>query len=162
MTRRICIATPLGPVAITERQGHIATVDFGDAPDACVTPLLRDAAQQIVDYFAGARESFSLPLAPAATPFQGRLRDAMCAIPFGETRSYAELARELRSAPRAVGQGCGRNPLPILVPCHRVVAAAGKLGGFSAGDGVATKRRLLLHESAGIPLELRASAGLQP
>ena len=152
MIRR-CIETPLGPLTIAERDGALAEVTFAACPDAGATPLLREAERQITDYFARRRNRFALPLAPPATPFQARLRRAMCAIPFGETRSYADLARSLDSAPRAVGQGCGRNPLPIIVPCHRVVAAGGRLGGFSAGEGAATKQRLLMHEATALTLD---------
>lgn len=148
MTRRICLRTRFGPLTIEERGGLLCALRFREAAPAGDSPLLREAARQVTLYAEGRPQAFDLPLAPAATPFQARLRAAMRAIPFGETRSYADLARTLGSAPRAVGQGCGRNPLPIVVPCHRVVAAAGRLGGFSAGDGPATKQRLLLHESA--------------
>ena len=75
----------------------------------------------------------------------------MLAIPFGETRSYGALATRAGGVPRAIGQACGRNPIPIIVPCHRVVAAGGRLGGFSGGDGLPTKRRLLAHEGATEP-----------
>lgn len=154
MTASLCIETPFGPLILEAEDDRLTAISFRRRNDRCVTPLLREAARQLAAYFAGDRRDFDLPLAPAATPFQDRLRRAMCAIPFGETRSYAALARDLGSAPRAVGQGCGRNPLPIVVPCHRVVAASGRLGGFSAGEGPATKRRLLAHESARLPLEV--------
>jgi len=90
---------------------------------------------------------FTLALAPAATPRGRALRDGMVAIPYGDTASYGDLARRLGSAPRAVGQACARNPFPIVVPCHRVLGAGGALGHYSAGDGAATKRWLLDHES---------------
>jgi len=154
MTGRLCIDTPFGPLTIEAEDDRLASISFHRRNDRGVTPLLRAAARQLTAYFAGTRQDFDLPLAPATTPFQDRLRHAMCAIPYGETRSYADLARSLASAPRAIGQGCGRNPLPIVVPCHRVVAASGRLGGFSAGDGPATKQRLLAHESAQLPLDV--------
>ncbi|HXH64209.1 MAG TPA: methylated-DNA--[protein]-cysteine S-methyltransferase [Mariprofundaceae bacterium] len=95
-------------------------------------------------YFTG--HALPLPaLASPRTPFQSRLRRALLAIPRGETRTYGELAQALRSSPRAVGQALGANPLPILIPCHRVVAARG-LGGF--GGGLGWKKRLLKLESA--------------
>lgn len=154
MTSLICIETPFGPVSVAAQGDRLTCISFRHRNDRNITGLLREAARQLAAYFDGTLRAFDLPLAPAASPFQDRLRHAMCAIPFGETRSYADLARTLGSAPRAVGQGCGRNPLPIVVPCHRVVAASGKLGGFSAGEGPATKQRLLAHESAQQPLEL--------
>lgn len=148
--------TPLGPITITERNGAIADITIGAVADQRSSPLLIAARQQLTDYFRGKRTHFDLPLAPPHTAFQGRIRTAMLAIPYGETRSYGDLAATLGSAARAVGQGCGSNPIPILVPCHRVLAAGGALGGFSAGDGVATKRWLLAHEAAAVQPDLFA------
>lgn len=147
------IHTPLGPLTLFEEDGAIVAVDWGEAPSGGPpTPLLRDAATQVQDYFDGGRTSFDLPLAPQGTPFQKRVWDALCRIPHGETRSYADIGREIGCrAARAIGQANGANPIPILIPCHRVVAANGSLGGYSGGDGQATKRYLL-------QLERRASA----
>jgi methylated-DNA-[protein]-cysteine S-methyltransferase len=93
---------------------------------------LEEAARQIGEYFEGRRTEFSLPLRrpQTATPFQNRVWDAMLRIPAGETRTYGDVANELGSSPRAVGGACGRNPLPLVIPCHRIVAKTG-LGGFS-------------------------------
>lgn len=108
--------------------------------------------RELGEYFAGERQAFDLPLQPAATPFQQAVREALVRIPFGEVRSYGELARELGrpGAARAIGQANACNPYPILVPCHRVVASGGRLGGYMGdwgeGDGVAIKRWLLGHE----------------
>jgi methylated-DNA-[protein]-cysteine S-methyltransferase len=101
---------------------------------------------QIQDYFDGTRASFDLPLAPHGTAFQRRVWDALRAIPCGASRSYGDLARQLGSSARAVGQANGNNPIPILIPCHRVVAALGALGGYSGGEGPTTKLWLLEHE----------------
>ena len=150
------VASPFGPLTLVERDGAIAELHFPEAETlhgvAAVeagpapTPLLARAADQLARYFDRGLIEFDLPFVPAATPFQQRVREAMLAIPFGETRSYGDLARSTGGAPRAIGQACGRNPIPIIVPCHRVVAAGGRLGGFSGGDGLPTKRRLLAHE----------------
>lgn len=110
--------------------------------------ILADAIAQLDAYFKGERQVFDLPLAPAASAFQARLRAAMIAIPYGMTARYADLARDIDSSPRAIGTGCGRNPIPIVVPCHRVVATAG-LGGYSGGQGLATKRDLIALEKRG-------------
>ena len=162
MTRpAITIESPLGPITVTERDGAIADITIGAlgaAPDNCASPLLNTARQQLTAYFAGERTAFDLPLAPPHSSFQGRIRAAMLAIPYGETRSYGTLAATLGSAARAVGQACGGNPIPIVVPCHRVLAAGGALGGFSAGDGVATKRWLLAHEASAVQPDLFANA----
>jgi methylated-DNA-[protein]-cysteine S-methyltransferase len=147
MDAALTIDGPLGPITVRERDGGIATIKIGAGGVQRPTPLLRAAAAQIAEYFAGTRTDFDLPLAPPSSPLQARMRDAMTAIPYGETRSYGELAVLLGSNPRAIGQACGSNPIPIVVPCHRVLAAGGRIGGFSAGDGVATKRWLLGHES---------------
>jgi methylated-DNA-[protein]-cysteine S-methyltransferase len=105
---------------------------------------VRAARTQIEEYFAGARREFDLPLKPAGTPYQLRVWAALQEIPFGETRSYGELARALRSSARAVGRANGTNPIALIVPCHRVIGADGSLTGFAFG--LETKRKLLAHE----------------
>jgi methylated-DNA-[protein]-cysteine S-methyltransferase len=140
--------SPLGPVTVTEADGRLATVTIAATAGAQrATPLLRAAREQLIEYFTGSRTTFDLPLAPPVSPFQAQLRAAMLAIPYGETRSYGDLAEAIQSVARAVGQGCGDNPIPIVVPCHRVLAAGGGIGGFSARGGVTTKRWLLAHEA---------------
>jgi len=139
--------TPLGPVTARETNGRLADITFGGSERQQTSPLLEETRAQIVAYFDGARTEFDLPLAPPHSPFQGKIRAAMMAIPYGETRSYGELATLLKSAARAVGQACGSNPIPIIVPCHRVLAAGGRIGGYSAGTGAETKRWLLAHEA---------------
>lgn len=144
----LTIDSPIGPVTIRERDGAIAAIDLRAAASLQEpTPLLRQAATQLAEYFAGTRTDFDLPLAPPHSDFQGRIRAAMLAIPYGETRSYGALAEAIGSVPRAVGQACGDNPIPIVVPCHRVLAAGGRIGGYSAGGGRTTKRWLLGHEA---------------
>ncbi|WP_372012956.1 methylated-DNA--[protein]-cysteine S-methyltransferase [Pseudoxanthomonas sp. 10H] len=111
-------------------------------------PLLRQARAQLDEYFAGARQAFDLPLAPQGTPFQREVWFALAAIPYGTTASYAQLAARVDrpAATRAVGAANGRNPLPIVLPCHRVIGADGSLTGF--GGGLPTKRFLLELEGA--------------
>jgi methylated-DNA-[protein]-cysteine S-methyltransferase len=106
-----------------------------------------EAQRQLDAYFAGARRDFELALAPAGTPFQQRIWQALRAIPYGETLSYGELARRVGrpDAVRAVGAANGRNPLPIVIPCHRVIGADGRLVGY--GGGLAAKALLLTHEA---------------
>lgn len=148
----LTLDSPIGPLHLAAQGGCITRLGFCPAsehghmhgPDH---GLLTRAAAQIAAYFDGASEPFDLPLTAAATPFQARVRAAMLAIPFGETRSYGEIATAVGGVPRAVGQACGANPIPIIVPCHRVLAAGGKIGGFSGGDGAPTKRKLLAHEA---------------
>jgi methylated-DNA-[protein]-cysteine S-methyltransferase len=142
------IATPIGAVRITgdDRAITRVAIDRDAAPAAGHAEAVRAAAEQLAQWFAGKRTRFDLPLAPAATARGQALRDAMVAIGFGETMSYGALARIAGSSPRAIGQACARNPFPIVVPCHRVLAAGGALGAYSAGDGPATKQWLLDHE----------------
>ena len=148
------IDTPFGPMSLYQRDGAICALEWG-APAAETAPeaaeagpggaLSREAARQLDAYFAGARRRFDLPLAAAETRFQRAIRDALLAIPYGATRRYAEIAAELGNHPRAVGQACKRNPVAVVVPCHRVVASAG-LGGYAgavSGGPAATKRALL-------------------
>ncbi|WP_037299501.1 methylated-DNA--[protein]-cysteine S-methyltransferase [Rubritepida flocculans] len=144
---QLSLMTPLGDITLSEEDGALVALDWGRGRDQTPTPLLREARDQLHDYFDGRRLSFQLPLAPRGTPYQRRVWAALARIPPGQTRSYAEIAREIASAPRAVGQANGRNPLPILIPCHRVVAADGSLGGYSGEGGTDTKRFLLAHEA---------------
>ncbi len=151
---QLSLHTPLGEVTISEDGGAIVALDWGRGRDQEATPLLREACDQLQDYFDGKRMSFNLPLAPEGSDFQKRVWAALCAIPPGETRSYADIARAIDSAPRAVGGANGANPIPLFIPCHRVIAADGSLGGYSGGDGPATKRYLLDHESRALLLPL--------
>ncbi|MBR0681776.1 methylated-DNA--[protein]-cysteine S-methyltransferase [Roseomonas eburnea] len=141
---QLSLHTPLGDLTVSEEDGAIVALDWGRGRDQVETPLLRQARDQLHDYFDGARAEFDLPLAPHGTAFQRKVWDALCTIPSGETRSYLDIAKQVGCrAPRAIGQANGANPIPILIPCHRVVAADGSLGGYSGGEGEATKRYLL-------------------
>ena len=107
------------------------------------SPLLKEAARQIDQYLAGERRAFSLPYTLTGTPFQREVWEALASLPYGETIAYAELARRLGrpKAVRAVGRACGQNPLSLILPCHRVVGARGRLTGYAGG--VEIKERLL-------------------
>ena len=144
----ITVPSPLGPLTLVETEGCITRLDWGGARRGSETSLLREARRQLAAYFAGRRRAFDLPLALAGSPFQQRVWQAMRCIPYGETRSYGELAHETDSGPRAVGYACGTNPVVIIVPCHRVLAAGKRIGGYSGGAGIETKRRLLAIEQA--------------
>jgi methylated-DNA-[protein]-cysteine S-methyltransferase len=126
--------------------GEAAADNHGPAPP---DSLVAEAGRQLTAYFDGKTMAFDLPLAPAASARGQALRDAIAAIPSGETLSYGALARIAGSAPRAIGQACARNPFPIVVPCHRVTGAAGSIGHYSGGSGIITKRWLLDHERRG-------------
>jgi len=146
MTHALSLQSPYGPLTLTEDQGLIVRLSWGGRGETA-TPLLTEAARQLAAYFAGDwREPFDLPLTfqPGLT---GEVQQAMCAIPMGETRTYGDLAKVLGVPAQAIGQACGANPIPILIPCHRVLGANG-LGGFSAPGGIETKVALLRHEGA--------------
>ena len=116
---------------------------------APTTPLAMEAVRQLRAWLEDSRFRFGLPLRAAGTAFQRRVWGRISAIPSGETRSYGDLAEEIGSGPRAVGNACGANPYPVVVPCHRIVASGGRLGGFAgnrAGFLLDVKRWLLNHE----------------
>jgi len=152
-------STPLGlfSVAVNEA-GEVAGTAFGDRTGlqsrvaGCRLiddkPAGRAAREQVLAYFAGERREFELPLAARGTPFQRRVWDALGAIPFGETRTYGQLAAQLGApaASRAVGRANATNPICLIVPCHRVIGANGSLTGFAFGEDI--KRALLAHERA--------------
>jgi methylated-DNA-[protein]-cysteine S-methyltransferase len=120
----------------------------GDAVDRPLPAPLRAAAEQLDAYFAGGLEQFELELALEGTPFQRRVWDALRQLPYGATTTYGTLARELgASEPRAIGGAVGRTPVPIIVPCHRVIGADGSLTGY--GGGLDRKRALLAFEASG-------------
>ncbi len=143
----LSIPSPIGQLTIDELNDAIVAVRWADTPAGNGSPLLAEAARQLAAYFDGRLCEFDLPLAPAGSPFEGRVWSAMQAIPFGETRCYGDLAQVIGSAPRAVGRACGKNPIPIVIPCHRVLAKGG-FGGYSGAGGLATKQRLLALEGA--------------
>lgn len=147
------LESPFGPVSFTVDRGRLTRVWFGTADETSESPdpVADKVAAQLRAYFDGSLHEFDLPLAPPENAFQAGIRTCMVAIPYGEMRTYGDLARDLESAPQAIGQGCGNNPIPIIVPCHRVVGSGGKLGGFSGGDGAPTKRKLLNHEAVHAP-----------
>ena len=153
---RLFIESPVGTLLLHETGGALAAITWRRADanaGSDVSPLLATAARQLDEYFGGRRRSFELPLAPKGSPFQQRVWAEMCRIPYGATARYGDLARALGTAAQPIGQACGANPIPIVIPCHRVVAAGG-LGGFSGGAGLTSKRFLLRHEGALAELDL--------
>lgn len=145
---------PMGELCLCSDGAALTRIDFAPLPGeppavppvgqrADDLPLLRQAAAELREYFAGGRTEFTVPLALAGTPFQQAVWAQLCHIPYGATWSYAELARRIGNpqARRAVGAANGRNPVPIIVPCHRVIGADGALTGY--GGGLARKQKLL-------------------
>jgi methylated-DNA-[protein]-cysteine S-methyltransferase len=141
----------VGALTLFEQAGTITLLVWAAGArirNARPTPLLAAAQTQLEAFFDGRLNRFHLPLAPDGSPFQQRVWQAISDIPAGETETYGALAKRLGSAPRAVGGACGANPIPIIIPCHRVVGAGGRLSGYSGRGGLATKKRLLDLERA--------------
>jgi len=157
-THYTTMASPLGELQLVAGPRGLTRIVFPDDrqpvyPQAHWKPadrVVRTAERQLTEYFAGDREEFDLPLDPNGTPFQMRVWRALLQIPYGETVSYGELARRIGrpKAQRAVGAANGSNPLPIIVPCHRVIGSNGSLTGY--GGGLDIKRHLLDIESAAV------------
>lgn len=152
------MSTPLTRLRISCTDSDVLAIDFvyadGEGEDAIPAnfSLARRIESQIRRYCHSADTPFDLPLRPQGTDFQQRVWAAMRAIPAGQVRSYGDIARQLGSSARAVGNACRANPIPLVIPCHRVVSAAG-IGGFAGatgGDRLALKRRLLAHEGVEI------------
>lgn len=144
MAESCIVESPVGRLLVEESDGAITKLEWTDDPvTAAKTDVLRNAASQLADYFEGRLTSFSLPLAPEGTDHQKKVWAAMCDIPSGGMRTYGDLANEIGSSARAVGTACGKNPIPIIVPCHRILATGGGIGGYSGRGGTKTKRQLL-------------------
>ena len=147
MTWTVLESTPVGPLHLTADDGALTGLRFGSGPAVGPRddddPVLATVAAELDEYFAGKRQSFTVPLSPTGTEFQMAVWQQLRLIPYGTTISYGELARRLGSpaASRAVGLANGRNPIAIVVPCHRVIGADGSLTGF--GGGMDAKRTLL-------------------
>ncbi len=144
------VASGKGLVAVLWENDEPLRVRLGEQVKEEGHPILLQAERQLGEYFAGQRMSFSVPIDLGGTPFQKNVWDALLAIPFGETRTYGELARRLGNpkASRAVGAATGKNPISIIVPCHRVIGSTGRLTGFAGG--LEAKARLLTLERGSI------------
>ncbi len=152
---RLQLDTPVGALTLWAVPEGLCAIafgahreDLGQAQEEPCRSVLTEAARQLGEYFAGRRTTFDLPLVVDGTPFERAVWNALCAIPYGRTMSYGQLAAVLGRprAARAVGHATGRNPLPIVIPCHRLVGSRGELTGF--GGGLPMKRRLLELEGA--------------
>ncbi len=144
------LESPIGPLTLTEEDGALIRLDFGKKGQAGPeTTLLAEAKKQLEQYFSGTLRSFTLPLRPEGTPFQQKVWAALLQIPWGETRTYGQVAAMIGrpKACRAVGMANNRNPLPIFIPCHRVIGANGQLTGYAGG--LSAKEHLLSLEQGG-------------
>lgn len=150
------LETPIGTLAITGNAEGVTSVSFVDSPPTSqpvIEPILIRAREQLEEYFAGERTAFDLPFSPRGTDFQRQVWQALASIPYGETRSYGEIAAGLGrpGGARAVGAACGKNPLWILIPCHRAVGKDGTLTGYAGG--LPRKDYLLRLEKGDLPHE---------
>ena len=150
------LETSIGTLAITGNAEGVTSVSFVDSPPTSqpvIEPILIRAREQLEEYFAGERTAFDLPLSPRGTDFQRQVWQALASIPYGETRSYGEIAAGLGrpGGARAVGAACGKNPLWILIPCHRAVGKDGTLTGYAGG--LPRKDYLLRLEKGDLPHE---------
>ena len=139
------VESPIGPLRLVEQNGAITAIEFSPfrdsdgrprGPESADHPVLRAAAEQLAEYFAGGRTTFDLPLAPLGSSWQRSVWEQLLKIGYGETASYGEIAARLgktNAASRAVGTANGSNPIPIVIPCHRVIGANGTLTGYAGG-----------------------------
>jgi methylated-DNA-[protein]-cysteine S-methyltransferase len=151
---QISLNSPVGAITVFAFEDQIVALDWGFVDETESCPVLEEAQKQLAAYFAGTLTRFDLPLAPDGTDFQKTVWQAMCDIPMGRTATYKELA-ETAGSPKAfqsVGTACGLNPIPIIIPCHRVLASNNKPGGYSGQGGLETKRALLKIEGVDLPL----------
>ena len=151
MSIHTILQTPIGSLGIAVGGGKLLAIDFLSNPQCSIEPgdpLAREVHRQLRQYFEQGQMRFSLPLELRGTEFQQSVWRALCRIPPGQVESYGAVARLLGSSARAVGNACRRNPIPLVVPCHRVVSAAGigGYGGATDGRRIEVKRWLLAHE----------------
>jgi methylated-DNA-[protein]-cysteine S-methyltransferase len=138
--------TPVGDITVFEEAGAIVSLDWGWVSHQAPSAVLDRACEQLQAYFDGELTAFDLPLAPAGTAYRRGVWRALCDIRYGEVRSYRDIALLAGGSARSVGQANGHNPIPLIIPCHRVVAGT-HIGGYSGGDGLPTKRWLLALEN---------------
>ncbi len=135
--------SPIGDITISEEEGIIVSLDFGWSPFQKENPLLLKAKKWCDSYFDGENPEMNLPLSPFGTKYQRQIYKAIQSIPYSKTMTYSEIAEKTSSHSRPVGSACGSNPIPLLIPCHRVMGKNGSLTGYSGGEGIQTKKYLL-------------------
>ena len=146
MTSQVSIDSPLGPLALTSDGEFLIGLDIGTrVSQPSSDAVIELATRQLDEYFAGKRTTFDLPLKAQGTAFQQSIWSALQDIPYGQTTSYGELGSAIGKpgSARAVGGAVGANPLPIVIPCHRVLASDRRITGYSGGEGIPTKEKLL-------------------
>lgn len=143
----ICQSSPVGPLSVHASHGAVTELLWGAGGNLTDGSLHQQACAEMAAYFAGDLQQFQTPVAPRGSAFQKAFYAALCAIPYGETCTYGDLAKALGVSAQAIGQACGANPIAIIIPCHRVLAADG-LGGYSGMGGIEAKVTLLRLEGA--------------
>ena len=135
--------SPFGPITLFSTNDELISIAFCNTKSSMPNKILNEASSQINAYFNGRLSYFDLPIKTTGTAFQKKVWKQLIHIPYGKTLSYKQIANNLKSSPRAVGQACGKNPIPIIIPCHRVLGSKNKIGGFSFANGTQTKLSLL-------------------
>lgn len=148
---QLSLHSPIGPLTLTEEDGAIISLDWGWGRDQTESPLLCQARDWLDSWFDSPQKQFPLPLKPHGTAYQKKVWAVVSAIPPGETLTYKQISEKVGGSPRSVGQAMGANPIPILIPCHRVVGAGGNLGGYSGDGGLEDKIWLLELEGVVLP-----------
>ena len=143
----LSLLSSVGQITIFETSNKIIALEWGQVKTQTRSPVLITAKTEIIEYLNNERKEFSIPLHPTGTKFQKSVWAIIAKIPYGQTRTYGEIANQLNSAPRPIGGACGKNPIPIIIPCHRVIGTNNKLIGFSGGFGVQTKQSLIKLET---------------
>ena len=138
--------SPIGLLTLVETDSTITSLEWRKSRSNQETTILLLAKKELAQYFGGELTEFTAPLDPSGTAFQRRVWKTIMGIPYGEQWTYSDIANILNTSPRAVGGACGRNPIPVIIPCHRVVGSNGALTGYTAADGIKTKSFLLEHE----------------
>ncbi len=138
---RLSFRTVLGIITLESHEGCITSLSFRETEQRDESPVLLDAEQEIAEYLKGERKKFTVPVCPRGTEYQKRVWDAASKIPYGETRTYSWVAGIAGGSPRSAGNALGANPIPIIIPCHRIVSSDGGISGYSSGIDI--KRSLL-------------------
>ena len=144
----LTINSPLGPLTLVEDNDALTNLLWCNTPSNNRTQLLSTAKEELDNYFKGKLTRFSVPLTVAGTQFQQTVCKSIAEIPYGKTSTYGEISKLLQSSPRAIGNACGKNPLPIIIPCHRIIGANGALTGYTGRRGINAKAFLLKLEKS--------------
>ena len=139
--------SPVGLLTLVASGCAISSLEWRKSGASQKTKTLLFGTKELTQYFSGGLTEFTVPFDPQGTPFQRRVWEKIVEIPYGELRTYRDIAQTINSSPRAVGGACSRNPIPIIIPCHRVVGSTGSLTGYTGANGINTKSFLLEHES---------------